>query len=359
MRNYITINGIKSDSVKGLMIQSLPPISKPLVRTSTEEIDGRDGDIVTKLGYSAYDKEVTIGLHGDFDVNDAIQFFDSSGEVVFSNEPDKYYNFEILQRIDFERLIRFKTATVKFHVQPFKYSDVDRQYVFSNDFISFAKQKIVSNGVTLTANDGKITLSGTASEATEFYVKIKPEKLPASNYTLSVESAGKATGCAVRVIADRPTDAYTFGGQYISLGDNTTANLSGTANGNTTYNYIWFYINKGATFNTILTITLRDKSIKSATVINMGNIVSKPKVTIYGSGDVTLALNGTNILTFTIDEDYITIDSEGLNAYHENTLKNRLVRGDYDNLQLKTGVNTISWDGNVDSVILDNFSRWI
>ena len=62
--NYIILNGKRSDQIKGLLIQSLPTIMKPLVRTEIEEIEGRDGDIVTKLGYSAYDREMLIGLHG-------------------------------------------------------------------------------------------------------------------------------------------------------------------------------------------------------------------------------------------------------------------------------------------------------
>lgn len=128
MINYVELNGEKSTNVKGLIIQSLPPISKPKMRTSTETIDGRDGDIVTRLGYAAYDKEVSIGLHGDFDIDDAIAFFDSEGEVVFGNEPDKYYRYQILDQIDFERLVRFRTATVKMHVQPFKYDAVDRVF---------------------------------------------------------------------------------------------------------------------------------------------------------------------------------------------------------------------------------------
>ena len=40
---------------------------------------------------------------------------------MFSNEPDKYYNFKIYEQIDFEKLLRFRTATVKLHCQPFKY----------------------------------------------------------------------------------------------------------------------------------------------------------------------------------------------------------------------------------------------
>ena len=55
MRNYIILNNKDSRDITGLLIQELPPISKPKMRTSVEEIDGRDGDITTKLGYEAYD----------------------------------------------------------------------------------------------------------------------------------------------------------------------------------------------------------------------------------------------------------------------------------------------------------------
>ena len=60
MRNYIILNGINSLTISGLLIQNLPPISKPKQRVEVEEIDGRDGDIVTYLGYGAYEKEFKI-----------------------------------------------------------------------------------------------------------------------------------------------------------------------------------------------------------------------------------------------------------------------------------------------------------
>ena len=133
--NYVILNGVKSTLIQGLLIQSLPSISKPLVRTKTEEIDGRDGDIVTVLGYSAYNKTMSIGLFGDYNIDEVIKYFNSSGEVIFSNEPDKFYKYQIIEQIDFERLIKFKTATVTFHVQPFKYSAVDDAFsVYKNKF---------------------------------------------------------------------------------------------------------------------------------------------------------------------------------------------------------------------------------
>lgn len=133
MRNYIILNGKDSRYIDGLLVQELPPIAKPKIRTEVEEIDGRDGDIVTPLGYSAYDKELKIGLYGDYRINDIISYFDSSGVVTFSNELDKYYRYQITDQIDFSRLVRFKTATVKFHVQPFKYSNVETKRSFKTE----------------------------------------------------------------------------------------------------------------------------------------------------------------------------------------------------------------------------------
>ena len=133
MRDYIILNGTSSQTIPGLLIQNLPPISKPRQRVEIEEIDGRDGDIVTYLGYGAYDKEFKIGLYGSYNVDEIISYFNSEGTVIFSNEEDKYYNYQIIEQIDFDKLLRYKEATVKMHIQPFKYSAEDNQKVFSVD----------------------------------------------------------------------------------------------------------------------------------------------------------------------------------------------------------------------------------
>lgn len=136
MRPYIVINGKESTNVNGLMIQKLPPITRPKMRTEVEEIDGRDGDIVTPLGFSAYDKEIEIGLYGQYDVNDVLSFFDTSGKITFSNEPDKYYKFAIYNQIDLEKLVRFRTAVVTMHVQPFKYSAIEGEVTTNTDSLT-------------------------------------------------------------------------------------------------------------------------------------------------------------------------------------------------------------------------------
>ena len=121
MRYYVTINGVSSLTIPGLAIRELPSISKTLMRNQKETIDGRDGDIITELGYSAYDKTLEIGLFGTYDINQIIAFFNQKGTIVFSDEDDKYYNFTILDQIDYDRLVKFRTASVRIHCQPFKY----------------------------------------------------------------------------------------------------------------------------------------------------------------------------------------------------------------------------------------------
>ena len=235
MRNYIVLNGVSSETIQGLLIQELPPITKPKIRTNIEEIDGRDGDIITELGYSAYDKAISIGLYGDFDIDQIISYFNSSGQVVFSNEPDKYYNYTILAQIDFNRLIRFRTATVKFHCQPFKYSQED-------------------NSKTFTIDEG----------------------------TTSIQ------------------------------------------------------------------------------IRNAGNIYSKPVLTITGTGDLGIYLNGMQIFAIALGSlNQIIIDTNNMNAYLGETLLNRIVTGDYNNFKLNSGLNTISWSGNISQIKIDNYTRWI
>ncbi len=143
---YIILNGTDSRSISGLLISSLPPISKPQVRTQIETVDGRDGDIVTPLGFSAYDKVIKIGLTYNYDVDEIIEFFNSEGIVTFSNEPDKYYRYAIYEQIDFEKLIRFKTAEVVLHVQPFKFSTTEEPELF--DVVSGQAIAVTNEGNT-------------------------------------------------------------------------------------------------------------------------------------------------------------------------------------------------------------------
>lgn len=232
MQPYVIINGVSSKLIHGLLVQSLPAITKPKIRTEVEEIDGRDGDLITELGFEAYDKTITIGLHGDYNVDEVIRYFNKGGQIIFSNEIDKIYNFKTYERIDFAKLLRFKTASVTFHVQPFKY-DADAQA------LTFQKN----------------------------------------------------------------------------------------------------------------TFTIRNK----------GNYISRPELNIKGRGTLYFYINEKQILTITMPaEGQIIIDTAEMNARGINgRYLNRNIKGDYNEIVLNEGNNTINIVGDLDEITLKDFSRWI
>lgn len=359
--DYVILNGVKSTTIKGLLIQSLPAISKPLMRTKIEQIDGRDGDTITKLGYSAYDKPMSIGLFGDYDVDQIIEFFDSEGTVTFSNEPDKYYNYEIINQIDFEKLIKFKTAKVIFHTQPFKYSATDDLVSFSKNELSFNDYSKTQNGVTLSCQNGVISIEGTATQATEFYLQIDAMPLDAGNYTIVALTDGTGeSACSIRVIGDVPSDADSLGGSALQLSNSGVASLSASLSASKTFNYLWFYITQGTAMDFTMNIYCFNENISSFSVFNRGNTIAKPKITIFGAGTINLSINGAQIFVINLaDSQYITIDSAEMNAYQGEMLMNRSVVGDYDDLILNVGTNTISWTGDVTAIEVENFTRWI
>lgn len=356
MVNYIELNGEKSTSVKGLIIQSLPPISKPKMRTSIETIDGRDGDIVTRLGYAAYDKQLSIGLHGDFDIDDAISFFDSEGEVVFGNEPDKYYRYQILDQIDFERLVRFRTAKVQLHVQPFKYDAVDRTFDIVNQFLHVCDSTVSKFGITVTSSDGSIMVAGKATSDVDIEVPV--ERMPLSgSYTLTASASGSAAGCALRLIDGSPSKS--FGGSYMELKSDGDSAMTATADSNAEYDALWLDIKAGTSVDFTLGVTMASGSFNEISLTNRGNVVSRPTVTVYGSGNVELAINSVTVLSLSIEGGYITVDAEEMNAYRGNELMNRHVTGDYADLRLNVGENVISWRGDVTGIKVEDFSRWL
>lgn len=122
MKNYIIFRGIDSRTLDDLIICELPSISKPKMKVEITEIDGRDGDIINEIGYSSYNKTLKIGLTKSDNIDKIINFFSGEGDIVFSNEPDKVYKAHIYEKIDYERLLKFRTAKINIHVQPFKYA---------------------------------------------------------------------------------------------------------------------------------------------------------------------------------------------------------------------------------------------
>ena len=356
--NYIILNGKKSTFVKGLLIQSLAPITKPAIRTQIEEIDGRDGDIVTKLGYSAYDKEVLVGLHSGFDIDEVIEYFNSEGEVVFSNEPDKFYNYQIIDQIDFERLIRFRQATVKFHVQPFKHSTIEKLILetSTSNTVTLKAFDTTQNGVRCRVFGTSVIISGTATANTEFYIPIEPLSLHAGDYKITASSSGTGdkSKCSLRVITKTAINADSLAGTYLPFDEGS---LTGFLRSDKTFNYIWVAVNSGFTGETSFKTLVDDASIYAT---NQGNVIARPVITLTGDGAIDLKINNVKKLSIDLSTNHdIIIDAESMDAYYGGKLLNRFVSGDYDKLTLPIGKNKISWSGTVSRIEVDHYSRWL
>ena len=231
MSNYINFKGIKSDTLKGLLIRELSPITKPQVRIETTEIDGRDGDIIDEKGYGAYDKTIQIGLTYGYNIDEIIKYFSGSGDLILSNEPDKVYKAIITSQINYERLIRFRIADVVFHVQPFKY---------------LLNEEVIDTDIT---------------------------------------------------------------------------------------------------------------NQKQVEVMNVGLEISKPILTLYGTGNIEISINNVRVFNINIDDEYVIVDSLEENAYKETVLKNRNMSGNFPTFDV--GKNIITWTGNLTKIKIDPKSRWL
>ena len=148
---------IDSETIPGLIITNIPPITKPKMKTSITKIDGRDGDIIEELGYESYTKSIGIGLARNYDIERVMKYFTGAGELIISDESDKVYKAQIIEKIDYERLIRFKTAVVKFYTQPYKYLKDEKSIIL--DINNETSLKITNVG--LEKSKPIITLEGT------------------------------------------------------------------------------------------------------------------------------------------------------------------------------------------------------
>lgn len=225
--------GIDSNTIPGLIICELPPITKPKMKTSIIKIDGRDGDIVEELGYESYTKNISIGLARNYKIDEVIKYFTGTGTLELSNEPNKIYNCKIIDKIDYEKLLRFKKAIVKFHTQPFKY--------------------------------------------------LKNE-------------------------------------------------------------------------------TIVEQTITTQTSINAKNIgleISKPIITLEGTGTIEISINNKTIFKYTFpdNETKVVIDSIEEEAYLEGVYKNRNMFGEFPKLQV--GENIINWTGTITKIKIEPKSRWL
>lgn len=96
---------------------------------------------------------------------------------------------------------------------------------------------------------------------------------------------------------------------------------------------------------------------KPQTVYNKGTVYAQPKITVYGSGDIALDINGA---AFTLSgvNGYTTIDSESMEVYQGAESRNGTFSGE-GFPRLEVGGNAVSWTGNVGKIVIEPGWRWL
>lgn len=101
-----------------------------------------------------------------------------------------------------------------------------------------------------------------------------------------------------------------------------------------------------------------DLELTAPTIIrNSGTVYSEPIITVYGSGDITLTINGVDFPLYGVSE-YITIDSEMMEVFKGNMNQNSKYGGETFP-RFEVGENSISWTGNVSRVEIHPKWRWL
>ena len=137
---YFIFKGKKSTGM-GLLLSSLPVVTKPKRKTNTVTIPGRNGTETQDLAtYEGYSLSIGCGFENikEVDIDRLWKWLDGSGDLILSTEPSKVYKARIDNSISMTDVYWvIADFLVQFDVEPFKYA-VNPQ----NDLIKMTKKEM-------------------------------------------------------------------------------------------------------------------------------------------------------------------------------------------------------------------------
>jgi len=93
------------------------------------------------------------------------------------------------------------------------------------------------------------------------------------------------------------------------------------------------------------------------TIYNGGTYYSEPVITIYGTGNITLTINGKVFVLSSVN-GYLTINAEIMEVYKDGVnCNNQFVAEDFPHFEV--GANELSFTGNVQKIEIFMNRRWI
>lgn len=161
--NWFEFRSNKSLNFKTLVVNELPPIIKPSEKVTRYEVANRNGEVIIPTGYyGTMVKTVECTLKDLSEVDQIISWLNGSGNVVFSNQPDRFYNAVIINQIPFERVIRqYRKFIIEFECQPFGYllSGQDKIFIAENNSTIANLGNVESEPVITITGKGDVELT--------------------------------------------------------------------------------------------------------------------------------------------------------------------------------------------------------
>lgn len=143
-RNYILLHVLNASGTSydyydsrrdlpNIIIESLGERVKPQQEAEKISIAGRNGAIYIRQGYSDSTRTIRVGLLPNGSINDVVKFFNNEGRVIFSDDPNYYYEFLQLGQITFNKMGIYKEAEIELILKPFHY-ELDKEIVSYDSF---------------------------------------------------------------------------------------------------------------------------------------------------------------------------------------------------------------------------------
>lgn len=137
-----------------VLLQTTPTRIKPAMRVNTYNVDGRDGNIVEKLGYDAYYIPLQIVVADKSKIDSVVTWLNGEGKLVLYDERDRYYDANIISEVDYTLLRLWGKATVQFLVQPYKHAVEPSKINYPTDLQTDDGILLCEDGSALLCEDG-------------------------------------------------------------------------------------------------------------------------------------------------------------------------------------------------------------
>ena len=128
---YFIYNGIDSRQYNMFLTKSPNRVRPPRIYTEQSAYAG-DGTLINALGYGSYDIVLNVGITDTKYIDAICAWLNGNGKLIISDDLDRYIKAYFLDQIDFEKLMKFKTASITVKCQPFRYAVNDDVHTFSS-----------------------------------------------------------------------------------------------------------------------------------------------------------------------------------------------------------------------------------